>query len=214
MLYNRISVALANLKNLGRVGDVDEILRSQAENDEAALETSYSVVAGFVWAIPVLGFIGTVQGLSSSIGEFGGVLQSAENFDVVTSKLRSVTAGLTMSFETTLVALVAALCIQLLLTFMKKSEQEFLDECTRYCVCWLCNHPRTDQSRPRWRRGYGYSLTNASPTVSRQRVSCHSTAAALIVPNPQFSWVAISFTSRSCCHGSIFSLIKRLAARC
>lgn len=99
-------------------------------------------MAGFVWAIPVLGFIGTVQGLSASIGEFGGVLQSAENFDAVTEKLRGVTAGLTMSFETTLVALVAALFIQLTLTFLKKSEHEFLDECTRYCTANVVNRLR------------------------------------------------------------------------
>ena len=77
VLFNRICIALSNLRNLGRVSDVDEILRSQAEQDESAMETSYSVVAGFVWAIPVLGFIGTVLGLSEAIGAFGGVLGSA-----------------------------------------------------------------------------------------------------------------------------------------
>ena len=33
MLTNRIVMALSNLRNLGRVGDVDEILRSQASQD-------------------------------------------------------------------------------------------------------------------------------------------------------------------------------------
>ena len=41
------------------------------------METSYSVINAFVWAIPVLGFIGTVLGLSQAIGQFGGVLQGA-----------------------------------------------------------------------------------------------------------------------------------------
>ena len=31
------------------------------------METSYSVINSFVWAIPVLGFIGTVLGLSQAI---------------------------------------------------------------------------------------------------------------------------------------------------
>jgi biopolymer transport protein ExbB/TolQ len=134
VLFNRITVALSNLRNLGRVTDVDDILRSQAEQDESAMETSYSLVQGFVWAIPVLGFIGTVLGLSQAISSFSGVLTDAEKVDQLATALRGVTAGLATAFETTLVALVAALGIQLILTFLKKSEEEFLDACSEYCA--------------------------------------------------------------------------------
>lgn len=134
VLFNRITIALSNLRNLGRVSDVDEILRSQAEHDEASMETSYSLVQGFVWAIPVLGFIGTVVGLSSAISSFSGVLSQADQVDQLSTALRGVTVGLATAFETTLVALVAALTIQLILTFLKKSEEEFLDSCAEYCV--------------------------------------------------------------------------------
>jgi biopolymer transport protein ExbB/TolQ len=134
VLFNRIMIALSNLRNLGRVSDMDDILRSQAEHDEASMETTYSLVQGFVWAIPVLGFIGTVVGLSDAIGSFSGVLSESEQVDQLSSALRGVTAGLATAFETTLVALVAALAIQLLLTFLKKAEEEFLDSCAEYCV--------------------------------------------------------------------------------
>lgn len=142
ILYNRIVVALANLRNLGRIGDVDEILRTQAEGDEGAIETSYALVSGFVWAIPVLGFIGTVLGLSDAIGDFAKVLDKADDISQIKTSLRSVTGGLSTAFETTLVALVAALAIQLLLTFLKKSEQEFLDSCSEYCTNQIVNHLR------------------------------------------------------------------------
>jgi len=133
-LFNRISVALANLRNLGRVTDVDDILRSQAEQDEAAMESSYILVEGFVWAVPVLGFIGTVLGLSQAIGKFSEVLSSGEQFAAIAAGLRGVTAGLATAFETTLVALVAALMIQLLLTFLRRAEAEFLESCAEYCT--------------------------------------------------------------------------------
>jgi hypothetical protein len=134
LLLNRIEVALANLRNLGRVGDVDEILRSQAEQDESQLETSYAVVQGFVWAIPVLGFIGTVQGLSQAIGSFSGVLETSEGVSSLTAALKKVTMGLNTAFDTTLVALVAALAIQLLMILLKKAEQEFLDQASEHCI--------------------------------------------------------------------------------
>jgi hypothetical protein len=52
----------------------------------------------------------------------------------VKEALRGVTSGLSIAFETTLEGLVAALAVQLLLTLLKKSEEEFLDGCTEYCT--------------------------------------------------------------------------------
>jgi biopolymer transport protein ExbB/TolQ len=134
MVLNRVDVALSNLRNLGRVGDVDEILRSQAAQDESNMETSYALVQGFVWAIPVLGFIGTVIGLSRAIGKFTDVLGPGEDLSGITAALVKVTGGLETAFDTTLVALVAALGIQLLTVMLRKSEEEFLDAATDYGI--------------------------------------------------------------------------------
>lgn len=134
MLTNRVVMALSNLRNLGRVGDVDEILRSQASQDESAMETSYSLVQGFVWAIPVLGFIGTVLGLSTAIGGFSSVLKTADDVTQISESLQGVTAGLATAFDTTLIALIAALIIQLIMVVMKKAEEEFLDEALEYGI--------------------------------------------------------------------------------
>jgi biopolymer transport protein ExbB/TolQ len=87
-----------------------------------------------VWAIPVLGFIGTVEGLSMAIGGFGSVLASANDFEQVKGALQGVTSGLSVAFETTMQGLVAALIIQLVMTALKKSEEEFLDACGEYCA--------------------------------------------------------------------------------
>ncbi|MEZ6040019.1 MAG: MotA/TolQ/ExbB proton channel family protein [Planctomycetaceae bacterium] len=143
VLMNRITIALSNLRNLGRVSDVDEILRSQAETDEAVSETSYILLTGFVWAIPILGFIGTVLGLSVAIGNFGGAISAASgSADALLPALKDVTGGLGIAFDTTLVALIFALFIQLCVTFLKKSEQEFLDACSEYCTRHIVNRLR------------------------------------------------------------------------
>ncbi len=142
VVLNRITIALSNLRNLGRVTDVDEILRSQAEHDESSMETSYSLLRGFVWAIPVLGFIGTVLGLSQAIGGFGAVLGTSSDISQITGSLQVVTSGLATAFETTLAALVAALTIQILFTFLKKHEEEFLDNCAEYCHRHVVNRLR------------------------------------------------------------------------
>ena len=92
------------------------------------------LLRGFIWAIPILGFIGTVMGLSQAIGGFGSVLGNTDNMAEITAALQVVTAGLSIAFETTLIALVAALILQMLMTFLKKAEEEFLDACTDYCL--------------------------------------------------------------------------------
>jgi len=132
VVFNRLLIALSNLRNLGRVSDVDDILRSQAENDEASMETSYHLLQGLIWAIPVLGFIGTVLGLSEAIGSFGGILEQTAEISGLKDALRAVTSGLSEAFETTLHGLVAAMIVQLWMTALKVQEQEFLDACSEY----------------------------------------------------------------------------------
>ncbi len=133
ILLNRIERALSNLRNIGQVSDVSNILKTQADYDEEQITSSYSLVNGFVWAIPVLGFIGTVLGLSQAIGSFGLTLQAGGDLSGIKQSLQGVTAGLATAFETTLIALVAALVVQLLMTYMQSREGEFLDACNDYC---------------------------------------------------------------------------------
>lgn len=133
VLFNRVSTALSNLRNLGNISDVDEMLRSQADLDESSMETSYALIRGFIWAIPVLGFIGTVMGLSVAIGGFGDVLSKTSDPSALADSLKGVTGGLSTAFETTLLALMFALFLQLMVTFLHKGEEEFLDECSEYC---------------------------------------------------------------------------------
>jgi len=133
VLFNRVQMALGNLRNMRQVGDVRATLDSQAEADEAMMESGYSIVRGLIWAIPVLGFIGTVLGLSVAIGSFGSVLAASSDMGQLRPALQQVTAGLSIAFETTLQGLVAALLLHMMLTFIKLSEERFLDGCKEYC---------------------------------------------------------------------------------
>ncbi len=134
MLLNRIERALSNLRNIGHIGDVSDILQAQADYDEGHQESSYRLVNGFIWAIPVLGFIGTVLGLSDAIGGFGATLAaSGEDINALKESLAGITGGLSTAFETTLIALVAALIVQVKMTFLQQKESIFLDDCNDYC---------------------------------------------------------------------------------
>jgi len=147
VLLHRIYIGLSNVRNLGRILDLGEILRTQADHDESVMETSYNSIRGLVWAIPILGFIGTVSGLSYAIGGFGRVLSQTDNPTQMIDALKGVTGGLATAFETTLLALIAALLVQMAMTFQKKREEEFLDECTEYCQREVLSRLRLGESR-------------------------------------------------------------------
>jgi len=137
LLYNRLMMALSNLGNIGEVRDVGAVLESQADADANAVQSSYTSIRSLIWVIPVLGFIGTVIGLSEAIGSFQGVLErpaaGASDATQIREKLTPVVLGLRTAFETTLVALLAAVAIQLLTTFVYRREEDLLDACTQYC---------------------------------------------------------------------------------
>ncbi|MFG0290170.1 MAG: MotA/TolQ/ExbB proton channel family protein [Rhodopirellula sp. JB044] len=148
LVFRRILIALSSLKNLGRIGDVDEVLQSMADRDESASATSFGMLSGFLWAIPVLGFIGTVLGLASAIGNFSSLLTDDSDVAGIIGPLREVTGGLSTAFETTLVALVIALFLQLWITVQKKAEEEFLDQCQDYCLNQIVSRMRADDAIP------------------------------------------------------------------
>lgn len=132
VLANRVMIALANLRNMQRIGDVRDTLDAQADFDEALAESGYTLLRALIWAIPVLGFIGTVLGLSEAVGAFSSVLAAASDIDQVKPALREVTTGLAVAFDTTLQGLVAAMAVHLLMTCVKRVEERFLDDCREY----------------------------------------------------------------------------------
>jgi flagellar motor component MotA len=133
LLLRRIRISISNLRNLGQVSDVSEILRAESEEDVARHENSYLLIHSFVWAVPVLGFIGTAIGLSVAIGDFGSVLAGANDMSAIKESLGSVTSGLGTAFETTLVGLFLALLLQMLASIQEDEESKFLNDCSVYC---------------------------------------------------------------------------------
>lgn len=105
-----------------------EMRKIAAEMDEKYLESTFTLPRGLIWAIPVTGFIGTVVGLARAVGGFGMVLTGGgEQAAKLRDALGSVTGALAVAFETTLIALAAALILQLLLTMQIKAEEDLLD---------------------------------------------------------------------------------------
>jgi predicted transcriptional regulator/biopolymer transport protein ExbB/TolQ/DNA-directed RNA polymerase subunit RPC12/RpoP len=132
-MVNRIRKKLAHFAVRQSNPEVATMLMSQSDLDAASVSSSYAVVKVFIWAIPILGFIGTVLGISDAVGGFAGALDQAQDIEVLKGSLNEVTSGLAVAFDTTLVALVMSLLVSIPVSIIQKREEDFLGKVDDYC---------------------------------------------------------------------------------
>ena len=121
-------------------------LRLSAERDENAIESGYTMLRVFIWAIPILGFIGTVLGIGASVGGFSEAVSSASDLDVMKDSIGVVPSGLGVAFDTTLLALVTSVLIMFPTSSLQKAEEDYLARVDEYCQRRLVS--RLESSSP------------------------------------------------------------------
>jgi hypothetical protein len=103
---------------------------AKAEEDavfaQSAMEQSYALPRTFIWAIPLMGFIGTVVGISAAVAGFSNFLRSAEEIDQIKTGIGAVTTGLAVAFDTTLLALALSVVVMLPLVLLERLEGRLL----------------------------------------------------------------------------------------
>ncbi len=132
-LVNRVMRGLEHFRVRKSNPEVAEILASQSEIDANAVQSSYTLLNTFIWAIPILGFIGTVIGIGTAVGSFAGGMDAAEGVAEIKESLSGVTGGLATAFDTTLVALVMSMLVMFPSSSMQKAEEDLLNSVDEYC---------------------------------------------------------------------------------
>lgn len=112
--------------------DTATMLASQSDIDASSVDASYTMFHVFIWAIPILGFLGTVIGVSSAVGGFTGTLENSSDIGSLKEGLRSITSGLGTAFDTTLVALTMAMLLTFPVSSLQKYEGDILGQIDEY----------------------------------------------------------------------------------
>jgi len=133
VLVERVQGALDRFRMRGSASDVADQLASQSQLDAGAVESSYTMIRVFIWAIPLLGFIGTVIGISAAVAGFSDSVAAAVDLDVMKQSIGGVTTGLGIAFDTTLLALVMSIAIMFPASTLQKAEEDFLNRVEAYC---------------------------------------------------------------------------------
>jgi hypothetical protein len=131
MMVNRIRKALEFFEIRQNSGDVREMMSSQSDIDAARITGSFILLRAFLWAIPLLGFIGTVIGLSSAIG--GMNFSNVSDVSKVVEAINNVTSGLGTAFDATLLGLVLAMTLNFPLNSLVKQEDDNLSSIDAFC---------------------------------------------------------------------------------
>ena len=105
----RVARVLAMWINTGDFERTAEYARSQSDMDALASDASFRRNRLFIWAMPLLGFVGTVFGVAAGIGGFAAFLHQANvTPEQIKEQVGQITTGLAVAFYATLLGLLTA----------------------------------------------------------------------------------------------------------
>ena len=132
-LINRVVRGIEHFRVRKSAAETVTMMESQSAIDANNVAGSYTILKAFIWALPILGFIGTVIGVSSAVASLASSLDSAADMGAMKGALNSVFAGLGTAFDTTLLALVMSMFVKIPTSALQKSEEDLITAVDEYC---------------------------------------------------------------------------------
>jgi biopolymer transport protein ExbB/TolQ len=118
-LGRRLRAVLEYLCQRRSAAGLDEQMRALSDNDAMAQENSFALLRFITWAIPILGFLGTVVGITGAIA--GVTPEALEN------SMSDLTNGLAEAFDSTALALGLTMVCMFLTYLVERQEQAVLE---------------------------------------------------------------------------------------
>ena len=122
-LFERVRTALSMIERRGSSEGMEDELKYLADLDSERSHQSYALVRILIWATPMLGFLGTVIGISEALG--GLNIGGAADFDSMMQGLRS---SLYVAFDTTALALTLSIGLMFFQFIVDRFEQNLLTQ--------------------------------------------------------------------------------------
>ena len=169
LVGKRLLRLLGVWESTGSSFQLERAADSDVELYELSMTSSFSLPKVLLWAIPLMGFIGTVIGMSQAVGSFDAVLSNADNVDGLKNGLVKVTGGLGTAFDTTYLALVISVILAFPLNVCERDEDRLLsqiDGVVREAVMALSPLGSGEIASEADRQGKGLSeISTTAPTL-------------------------------------------------
>ena len=131
LLPRTLLSALQRFATTGSIQAVSDSVKEQCDMESDRLDSELSMVRYIAWAIPSIGFIGTVRGIGDALGQA---------HKAVEGDISGVTVSLGVAFNSTFVALVLSIIIMFCLHQLQLVQERMVLNCQRYTDKRLMRH--------------------------------------------------------------------------
>ena len=134
LLPRTILSALQRFDSTKNIQDVSSAIKDVSETQAERLDSELSMIRYIVWAIPSIGFIGTVRGIGQALGQAHRAVEG----DIV-----GVTVSLGVAFNSTFVALIISLFIMFIMHQLQLMQERLVLDSQAFCDVNLLRHLST-----------------------------------------------------------------------
>ncbi len=131
LLPRTLTVALHRFAATGNIQDVSTSVREISESESGRLESELSIIRYIAWAIPSIGFIGTVRGIGDALGQAHKAVQG---------DITGVTQSLGVAFKSTFIALVISIVLMFFIHQLQQMQERLVLDTEYYCDEYLIRH--------------------------------------------------------------------------
>jgi biopolymer transport protein ExbB/TolQ len=127
--------ALRRFNSTRNIQDVASSTNTICESEAERLESELSMIRYISWAIPSIGFIGTVRGIGEALAQADKAVQG---------DIAGVTQSLGVAFNSTFIALLISIFLMFLVYQLQLLQERLVFDTQAYCDDKLIRHMKAD----------------------------------------------------------------------
>jgi biopolymer transport protein ExbB/TolQ len=131
LLPRTLLTALHRFRSTRNIQDVSNTVRASCASESDRLDSELSMIRYIAWAIPSIGFLGTVRGIGQALAQANKAAQG---------DIAGVTQSLGVAFNSTFVALLISILIMFLLHQLQLTQERLVLDSETYCDNRLVAH--------------------------------------------------------------------------
>ncbi|MCK5376047.1 MAG: MotA/TolQ/ExbB proton channel family protein, partial [Acidobacteria bacterium] len=139
LLPRALLAALHRFGATGSIQDASDTAHSTAETESERLDSELAMVRYIAWAIPSIGFIGTVRGIGAALGQAHRAVEG---------DITGVTLNLGVAFNSTFIALLISIVLMFLLHQLQLRQERLVLDTETYVDSHLILHLQAGPMSP------------------------------------------------------------------
>jgi len=128
LLPRALLTAVERFSATRNVQSASTAARDVCESEGERMESELSIIRYIAWAIPSVGFIGTVRGIGDALGQAHRAVEG---------DITGVTASLGVAFNSTFIALVISIVLMFFVYQLQLMQERLVLDSERYTESWL-----------------------------------------------------------------------------